>query len=137
MCHGARTDRQRSLCLGTACRHARGRVAEQGRAAAGLAATTAQMVALAWVPSIPASFAIMAAGALGNVAFPAISAIQSGLVPETEQARQPGQGWGTPNTTLPCNPCWPGRAAEPAATETSRAPGPSGRAGAAVAASCS
>ncbi len=94
-------------------------VAEQGRPAAGLAATTAQMVALAWVPSIPASLAIMAAGALGNVAFPAISAIQSGLVPETEQARQPGHGtlvlpyatvpadWGVPPSPLPHSPAAP------------------------------
>lgn len=55
---------------------------------AGLAATAVQMGALAWVPNIPASFAVIALGSLGNVAFPAISAIKSSLVPETEQARR-------------------------------------------------
>ena len=72
---------------------------------AGLAATAVQMGALAWVPNIPASFAVIALGSLGNVAFPAISAIKSSLVPETEQARR----WSLPRwfawPTMLCMSC--------------------------------
>ncbi|KAK9826348.1 hypothetical protein WJX81_000370 [Elliptochloris bilobata] len=60
----------------------------------GLAATAVQMGALAWVPSIPASFAVIALGQLGNVAFPAISAIKSSLVTETEQGTIQGALYG-------------------------------------------
>ena len=72
---------------------------------AGLAATAVQMGALAWVPSIPASFAVIALGALGNVAFPAISAIKSSLVPETEQARRRSPPWALCMGTA-LHKCW-------------------------------